>query len=591
MQLFFSLAIPVEAIIQALVWTLVHSIWLGILLSLLAAGIVYATNKTKASIRYNLLSAAMMVFIICIGISFYNQFKTVKQHLDVVQNISIIEISKNELTSSDIYSSYKFSFTEKISSFVTVNANWFASIWILIIAMLFVKLALGLYKVHCIKNQEITCVPEYWNNRVFELSKQLQINKTFQIFQSGIVKIPVVIDFLKPVILLPAAMLTSLTANEIEAILLHELAHIRRNDFIVNLLQSIVEIIFFFNPAVLWVSSLLKIERENCCDDIAIQHTETKQNYIQALVSFQQFNLQEDASLAMGLAGEKKYLLNRIKRIIYNKNKTLNNMEKKFLSASIILVSVCLFAFISIKAQDNKKEKVPILQPVHVSTAETPIVAANKQDINKEKETILQPVSINTKNTEMVSTVVVANDTPVYKVGGGLNLTGETNRSFDGKEYRVVVNNSVVTEMYIDGQKIPAEKIIDYKTILDKCYSNMIKQEQEYRRKQEQSMSEQKEAMGESEQVQRRSERAMRDGEQAMRDSEQSAKDRRTMNEIIDDLIANNIIKDRKEINSLKFNADELVVNDVKQPTALHKKFKNKYVTSSTWSWGIKQNK
>src|SRR4030095_11498069 len=94
--------------------------------------------------------------------------------------------------------------------------------------------------------------------------------------QSSLTKVPVVIGHLKPVILFPIGILNSLPQNEVEAILLHELAHIARNDFLINLLQQFTEIIFFFNPAVIWVSSCIKSERENCCDDIAISVTQDK---------------------------------------------------------------------------------------------------------------------------------------------------------------------------------------------------------------------------------------------------------------------------------------------------------------------------
>jgi beta-lactamase regulating signal transducer with metallopeptidase domain len=92
-------------------------------------------------------------------------------------------------------------------------------------------------------------------------------------------------------------MLTTLPASEIEAILLHELAHIRRRDYLVNLLQSFSDIIFFFNPAVLWLSSLIRDERENCCDDIAIGEVKNKKQFIHALLSFQEYNLIQNTRL------------------------------------------------------------------------------------------------------------------------------------------------------------------------------------------------------------------------------------------------------------------------------------------------------
>jgi bla regulator protein blaR1 len=682
MLLFSSITFSGEEIMRALSWTLFHSLWQGVLLSLMAGCIMLLTKKANPLLRYNLLAGALVLFVTGVAATFITQLihetETVQVSITPASQINIVQSSADIVTAKA-----KLSVTAKAIDFLNVNANWIVLIWLLIIVYKFIRLSSGLYSIYQLKRKEVSSAGEYWNNRITELCRQLQVNKKVQLLQSHIIGIPAVIGYFKPVILFPAAMLTSMSLSEVEAVLIHELGHIRRKDFLVNMLQNITEIIFFFNPAILWVSSLIKTERENCCDDIAVTYTANKQDYIKALITFQQFSLPATQQLATAFSGEKNHLLNRVKRIIYNNNKTLNNMEKKFLSAGIILVSICLFAFVSNKTRDDKKMKSPILQPAHVNTAETPIVAANKQDINKEKETILQPVSINIKNMEMVSTVVVANDTPVYKVGGGLNLTGETNTSIDGKEYRIVVNNSVVTEMYIDGQKIAAEKIIDYKPILDKCYSKMIANHRE------ELMRTQEEAIRNQEETKRNSEQAMRDREQAMRDRGQVMKDTKqaitpagprssqtsvsamndeakkenennkkimqeliedkiitsgenlsfflsedkfivndkkqpveivkkyfakygfkgfnrlynfrtdftalpvspvspvraddsNMERIINELITDNIIKDKKEIKSLSLNVTELLVNGVKQPVAIHKKLKDKYVKSET---------
>ena len=123
----------------------------------------------------------------------------------------------------------------------------------------------------------------YWKEKIQQLADELQIRRRIQLLQSEIVQVPVVIGVLKPVILIPLGILSQLPPEQVEAILLHELAHIKRKDYLVNLLQSLAETIFFFNPAVLWVSSLIRDERENCCDDIAIAGTKNKAAFVNAL--------------------------------------------------------------------------------------------------------------------------------------------------------------------------------------------------------------------------------------------------------------------------------------------------------------------
>jgi hypothetical protein len=147
---------------------------------------------------------------------------------------------------------------------------------------------------------------------------------------------------LKPLILIPLGMLTSLSAEEAEAVLLHELAHIRRSDYLVNLLQNILEIIFFFNPAVLWLSTLIKAERENCCDDIAVVRS-GKVNYLKALVACEEYKM--PLTYAMALNADNRSLKNRAARIISNKNQSLNNRERSLLAVCLIAAGIFAAAF------------------------------------------------------------------------------------------------------------------------------------------------------------------------------------------------------------------------------------------------------
>src|SRR6202008_3371205 len=114
------------------------------------------------------------------------------------------------------------------------------------------------------------------------------------------------------VILVPLGLLAALPPSQVETILLHELAHIRRKDYLVNLLQRFSEAVFFFNPALIWISSLIRQEREACCDDIVVSTATHHGNYLKALVSFQEYCL-TPPKYAMAIGSKQHYLLNRVK--------------------------------------------------------------------------------------------------------------------------------------------------------------------------------------------------------------------------------------------------------------------------------------
>ena len=98
----------------------------------------------------------------------------------------------------------------------------------------------------------------------------MRISRPVRLLESAIAEVPVVIGYLKPVILIPAGLLANLPVDQVEAILLHELAHIRRADYLVNLLQTMVESLLFYHPAVWWISHVIRTEREHCCDDFVL---------------------------------------------------------------------------------------------------------------------------------------------------------------------------------------------------------------------------------------------------------------------------------------------------------------------------------
>jgi beta-lactamase regulating signal transducer with metallopeptidase domain len=137
----------------------------------------------------------------------------------------------------------------------------------------------------------------------------------------------------------PIGLINSLEQREVEAILLHELAHIRRNDHLVNLLQSLLETLLFFNPAVLWLSHLIRAERENCCDDMVLHHTQNKIGYIKALVRFEEHRI-TTLQPALAFTGQNGGMVQRLERMVNNRNSTLNKLEVTGLALLLVITSL-----------------------------------------------------------------------------------------------------------------------------------------------------------------------------------------------------------------------------------------------------------
>jgi hypothetical protein len=208
------------------------------------------------------------------------------------------------------------------------------------------------------------------------------------------IRVPVVFGYLKPVIFVPLGLLASLPAEQAEAILLHELAHIRRQDYLVNLLQYIIEILFFFNPALRWLSALIRDERESCCDELAIGETGNPKAFVAALVSFREY-LSFSSALPVAFPGRNGSLVNRAARIVYKRNKGLDVAEKTLLLLGCVMAIALLLVFnkplISQARQlpqISKQVKPPNLTQVTLRNAKQtiakPSVAADKRQLRPE---------------------------------------------------------------------------------------------------------------------------------------------------------------------------------------------------------------
>jgi beta-lactamase regulating signal transducer with metallopeptidase domain len=146
-----------------------------------------------------------------------------------------------------------------------------------------------------------------------EISTRLGLSQIVRLLESSLVEVPTVIGWLKPVILLPIASISSLTTSQLEAILAHELAHIRRADYAVNVIQCVIETLLFYHPLVWWISSTIRQERENCCDDLAASISGDTAGYVAALLRMEELR-SEPRALALGVNGGN--LLSRVRRLV-----------------------------------------------------------------------------------------------------------------------------------------------------------------------------------------------------------------------------------------------------------------------------------
>ena len=468
----------------ALSWTLFHSLWQGLIFAFIAGVTMMLTRRSSAAFRYNALSALFALFIVTtIATYFYEQQKVGPVHTQQASVSHPVRITiDHPQTWAVVDSDTKFSPAQVLSNFFSQYAYLIVAIWFFILCGKSVKIIFTLLYTRRLRTYKSHVPALHWREEIALLCHHLMISKPVTLLESEIIKLPLVFGHLKPIIFIPLGLLSNLAPEQVEAILVHELAHIRRNDYMVNLVQNLVEVLFFFNPAILWISSLIREERENCCDDIAIAQTRNKKRYVEALISCKELSLYNNSKNAVAFAGEKNSFLNRVSRIVQNKNYTLSTFEKGSLLSCCIIATLLVLAFAH-PAQSHRLKKnalsgkvskpvaagapAPIAPPAPIlKPASSLALSGDKSDQHHAKPLHTIPIHTESVDTVPSHTVCIeplpiqAKPVPVHSYASALEAMREV--IADLVDEKVVNDTAEVvsfalldTELIVNHQRLP----------------------------------------------------------------------------------------------------------------------------------------
>jgi len=316
------------SIATALTWTILHSVWQATLISLLMSW-GHRLLSTAAS-RYLLsVSALLMVLVCSVGtfIYYYSAGSSAVVEHSIVIDTSAIYAPVSQAATS-------------ITDYFVDHSSMILAVWLGGMVLFLLKLVLSLILVQRLRTGTEHPALSY---SLSKIRRRLRVTKPVSILESSLAATPVLVGHLKPIILFPIGLVNTLTTEEVEGIIAHELAHVMRSDYLVNILQCIVEAIYYYHPAVWWITANIKLERENCCDDIALAGGISPVTYSTALVKLQELSHVPTMSLAMAASGDRHQLLNRIKRIL-NMNHTKRNIKEKSIATATMLVVALLFS-------------------------------------------------------------------------------------------------------------------------------------------------------------------------------------------------------------------------------------------------------
>ena len=219
---------------------------------------------------------------------------------------------------------------------------WLVPLWMMGVLLFQLRCTLALIATQRLRKQGVCLAPLHWRNQLPQLASRLALSRTVTLLESSLANTPSVIGYLRPVILVPVGLLASMPPDQVDAILLHELAHIRRNDYLVNLLQTVAEGLLYYHPAIWWMADVIRKEREHCCDDLATAALGGNvHQYASALVALEQsrWKFETLQTAAMAATGGGSGLMQRIQRLLYPKQASRWSLS----AVPITVITIAIF--------------------------------------------------------------------------------------------------------------------------------------------------------------------------------------------------------------------------------------------------------
>ncbi len=421
-----------HALQYALGWMVIHSLWQAMVIALFTGIILLVLRKKSAQVRYvvgNIALVAILVSAVSTFAYYYNSETEAREAVLTVDpgestlvnaentlaipseqaaqaEKTIIKVREEDQTLADSPLIGAGGF-EMFKAYFNNNIPLILTIWVLGMALFLLKILGSISYVYFIRSRHNFSVDEYWLEKLDFLKAKLNLSKSIELVESALVRSPVVVGHLKPVILFPIGVINRLSPKDVEAILAHELAHIARHDYIFNILQSLVEALFYYHPAVWWLSAQVRNERESACDEIAIQLTGDSIHYAKTLVTVQEMAF-FPLSTALAFAGQPKQsqFLLRIQRIL--KQKQNPNVMEKLIATFFIVGSLVVLTIAQNKdlAQNdnNNSHNITISENSFIQWGDAPLSMSGFWNAKIDGEDVKITFNHNVENGNWTST-------------------------------------------------------------------------------------------------------------------------------------------------------------------------------------------
>lgn len=300
------MSVSVAPLVSSIGWTLLHFLWQGLLLGCATGVALTLMRNARPEHRYTVACTALLL---CLA----------WPALDLAARLGGGEAALPVMRFADELSVSKASGATQVQAYLQGNLAWIVILWACCAAALTLRMALGLLwiglvarHVHC--NQQ-------WQARLADMADRFGVTRPVRLRVVDDLASPITAGWWRPVVLVPASLISGMPPDLLEALLAHEMAHIRRLDYLVNLGQNVIEVLLFFHPAVWWISGRIRIEREQIADDIAARELGEPRRLALALSELERFQF---STHHLAQAANGGNLMSRVKRLIRPDTQALN---------------------------------------------------------------------------------------------------------------------------------------------------------------------------------------------------------------------------------------------------------------------------
>ncbi|WP_018476217.1 M56 family metallopeptidase [Pontibacter roseus] len=429
----FNLGFLPETLTNALGWALLHSLWQGALTGLVLALLLILLNRHSARLRYTVSMlglATELVLFVATFIRYYSSEATTNM---VAGTTLTFNIPTEAAAAPEVTMTVWERLLDTGKLYFTTHLPLFVSLWLLGLLLMTLRFMGGLAYVQRLRHYGTHTLGQHWQETLQQVKQRMGVHHSVRFVESALVQVPMAIGYFKPVILFPIGAITGLSQQQVEAVLAHELAHVLRHDYLFNMLQQVMETLFFFHPAVWWMSGMARTEREHCCDDMAVKACGDRVTYARALAQLEGMRMPAAPTYAVALTGSKGTLLTRVKRLVYGAD-LRPSFSEGFLAA---LVVVGGFMLLSFGAWAGMKQ--PVEEPSYTLTTE---------------EEAAPPVPSPTTEADTEA----------------LEATSLTMQDSLGRSTDVIIiknKKGKVTELYVNGKRIPKKDIPQFEGLIN----------------------------------------------------------------------------------------------------------------------------